>query len=97
MNEILNLMDLEALARRFLDLIPNLLVVKNCGSSSVDLLVRVWIDDAGSEQPVYVAVMGASKRALDAAGIEIPLHHLRLFLEDVRKPMWDKAAGLLAR
>jgi small-conductance mechanosensitive channel len=72
-------------------------VVKSLGSSSVDLLVRVWIDDAGREQPVYFAVMETSKRSLDAAGIEIPFHHLQLFVEDVRDPVWEKAAGLLAR
>jgi small-conductance mechanosensitive channel len=66
------------------------------GSSSVDLEVRVWIENAGHEQPIYVKVMEASKRALDAAGIEIPYHHLQLFVEDVRQRVWKQAAKLPA-
>ena len=70
-------------------------VVTGLGSSSVDFNARVWIHDAGREQPVYYAVMEAAKLALDAAGIEIPYHHLQLFVEDVRDRVWQKAAALL--
>jgi small conductance mechanosensitive channel len=47
-------------------------VVKVCGESSVDLLVRVWIDDAADEMPTRYAVTEAAKKSLDKAGIEIP-------------------------
>ncbi len=69
-------------------------VVKELGASSVDLLVRVWIDDAGEELPVHYAVMEASKRALDAAGIQIPFHHLQLFVDQVEDRVWESVARL---
>jgi small conductance mechanosensitive channel len=69
-------------------------VVKELGASSVDLLVRVWIEDAAQEMPVYFAVMEASKRALDAAGIQIPFHHLQLFVDQVEDRVWESAARL---
>jgi small conductance mechanosensitive channel len=69
-------------------------VVTQLGSSSVDMNVRVWIDEAGLEQPVFCRVMEASKLALDAAGIEIPYHHLQLFIENVDDRVWQKAASL---
>jgi small conductance mechanosensitive channel len=67
------------------------------GDSSVNLLVRVWIDEAAWERPVFYRVMEASKAALDAAGIEIPFPHLQLFVEDVRERVWSRAAGLMGR
>jgi small conductance mechanosensitive channel len=69
-------------------------VVEELGASSVDLLVRVWIEDAGDEQPVLYAVMEASKRALDAAGIQIPFHHLQLFVDQVEDRVWESMARL---
>jgi small conductance mechanosensitive channel len=71
-------------------------VVKQLGASSVDLIVRVWIENAQYEMPVYYRVMEASKLALDAAGIQIPYHHLQLFIESVDDKIWEKA-GRLAR
>ncbi len=70
------------------------IVVEQLGSSSVDMFVRVWIDDAKNEKPVYYSVMEASKLALDAAGIEIPYHHLQLFIENVEDRVWEKARQL---
>jgi small conductance mechanosensitive channel len=67
------------------------------GDSSVNLLVRVWIDQAAWERPVFYRVMEASKAALDEAGIEIPFPHLQLFVEDVRERVWSRAAGLMGR
>ena len=64
-------------------------VVTQLGGSSVDLMLRVWIDEAAHERRVFAAVIEAAKRALDAADIEIPFPHLQLFVEDVRKPVWD--------
>ncbi len=70
------------------------LVVTELGSSSVNMNVRVWIQDAADEQPVFFRVMEASKLALDEAGIEIPYHHLQLFIENVEDRVWQKASGL---
>ncbi len=71
-------------------------VVTQLGGSSVDLMVRVWIDSAALERRVFASVIEESKRALDAADIEIPFPHLQLFVEDVREPVWrgvERAVG----
>ena len=70
------------------------LVVTELGASSVNMNVRVWIDEASREQPVYHRVMEASKVGLDAAGIEIPYHHMQLFLENIDERVWRQAASL---
>ncbi len=69
-------------------------VVTQLGSSSVDMIVRIWIEDAKDEKAVFYRVMEESKLALDAAGIEIPFHHLQLFIENVEDRVWDKAQQL---
>lgn len=66
-------------------------VVTELGGSSVNMNVRVWIDEAEQEQPVFFRVMEASKLALDAAGIEIPYPHLQLFVENVQDRVWKSA------
>jgi small conductance mechanosensitive channel len=71
-------------------------VVEALGPSSVDLKLRVWIDDASRERPVFCSVMEASKLALDAAGIQIPYHHLQLFVENVDERVLSRVAGLPA-
>jgi small-conductance mechanosensitive channel len=58
--------------------------------------VRVWVDDASQERPVYFRVMEASKLALDAAGIQIPYHHLQLFVENVDDQLLRRVADLQA-
>ena len=70
------------------------LVVTELGASSVNMNVRVWIDQAIDEEPVFSRVLEASKGALDAAGIEIPYHHLQLFIENVEDRVWQKLAHL---
>jgi small conductance mechanosensitive channel len=75
---------------------PADIVVEACGSSSVDLYVRVWIEKARDEQPVRYRVMEASKLALDAAGIQIPFPHLQLFFDDVEERVIEKAMRLRA-
>lgn len=70
------------------------LVVTEMGASSVNMNVRVWIDEAADEQPVYFRVMEASKLALDQAGVEIPYPHLQLFVENVEDRVWEKAGAL---
>lgn len=64
-------------------------VVSGLGGSSVDLLVRVWITTAERRQPTHFAVVEAAKRALDAAGIQIPYPHLQLFVDDVEERVWE--------
>jgi small-conductance mechanosensitive channel len=57
--------------------------------------LRVWIAHADREIAIFHRVMEESKLALDAAGIEIPYHHLQLFVEKVEDRVWEKVAGLL--
>jgi small-conductance mechanosensitive channel len=72
-------------------------VVTEMGASSINLEVRVWIDQASVERPVFFRVMEASKLALDEAGIEIPYPHLQLFVENVEDRVWQSAAALTNR
>jgi len=65
-------------------------VVEGCGSSSVDLILRVWIEDASQRQTVYFKAMEEGKRALDAAGIQIPFPHLQLFWDDIEPRVVEK-------
>ena len=69
-------------------------VVEGCGSSSVDLKLRIWIEDASERQTVYFVAMEEAKRALDAAGIQIPFPHLQLFWDDIEPRVVEKL-GLL--
>ena len=71
-------------------------VVEALGASSVDMKIRVWVEDASHERPAFYSVMEASKLALDAAGIQIPYHHMQLFVEDVDDRVWSKVANLQA-
>lgn len=70
-------------------------VVTACGSSSVDLDVRVWVDDAGLERPTFHLVMERCKLALDRAGIQIPYPHLQLFVDSVEERVWTRTAELI--
>ncbi len=47
-------------------------VVRNFGDSSVDLQLRVWIDDARKRMNTISAITDNVKTAFDDAGIEIP-------------------------
>lgn len=69
-------------------------VVEACGSSSVDLNLRVWIEDAAQRQTIYFEAMEAGKRALDAAGIQIPFPHLQLFWDDIQPRVVEKLSAL---
>lgn len=75
---------------------PPDIVVKECGSSSIDLLMRVWIDHSRDEMPVRYRVMEAAKLALDEAGIQIPFPHLQLFFDDVEERVVEKFGKLRA-
>lgn len=73
-------------------------VVAGLGASSVDLHVRVWVDRARQEKPVFFRTIEACKVALDAAGIQIPFPHLQLFVDSVADEVWtglesSKASG----
>lgn len=57
---------------------PPDVVVTELADSGVNLYVRVWIDDARDEKPVFFRAIEASKVALDEAGIEIPFPHRQL-------------------
>jgi len=72
---------------------PNV-VVEGCGSSSVDLNLRIWIEDASERQTVYFEAMEEAKRALDAAGIQIPFPHLQLFWDDIQPRVVEKLGRL---
>ena len=47
-------------------------VVRNFGESSVDLQLRVWIDDARQRMNTTSYITDRVKEAFDAEGIEIP-------------------------
>ncbi len=69
-------------------------VTESLGGSSVNLLVRVWIDDMSEEKPVFFRTLEACKLALDEAGIQIPYPHLQLFVDNVEDRVWSKMASL---
>ncbi|CAN5745660.1 mechanosensitive ion channel family protein [soil metagenome] len=53
-------------------------VVSSLGDSGVNLLVRVWIKDASIERRTFYRTVETTKRALDAAGINIPYPHMHI-------------------
>ena len=48
------------------------MVVRNFGNSSVDLQLRVWINEARRRMDTISFVIDQVKEAFDEAGIEIP-------------------------
>ena len=56
-------------------------VVKGLGTAGIDLLVRVWIDDAALDRPVYFRVTEACKEALDRAGLQTPSPQIQLLVD----------------
>jgi small conductance mechanosensitive channel len=69
-------------------------VAEGLGASSIDLNVRVWINDPFQERPTKFRVVEACKNALDEAGIQIPFPHLQLFVDDVEDRVIQKMAAL---
>jgi small conductance mechanosensitive channel len=69
-------------------------VVESLGDSSVNLLVRVWLETAEGLQRATSAVVEASKVALDGAGIQIPFPHLQLFIDDVEERVIKKVVQM---
>ncbi len=70
-------------------------VARSLGDSSVNLEIRVWIDEAEQEMPVEARVVEAAKVALDNAGISIPFPHLQLFVDQVEPRVWEGARTLM--
>ncbi|HLL88993.1 MAG TPA: mechanosensitive ion channel family protein [Tepidisphaeraceae bacterium] len=56
-------------------------VVTACADSSVNLAFSFWIEDESIELKIKYEYLERAKKALDAAGIEIPFPHVQLFLE----------------
>lgn len=77
------------------DIEPEVAVI-SLGNSSVDLHVRVWIENPGRLRPTQAAIVERSKKALDAAGIEIPFPHLQLFLDGIKDPAMQQLAQVRA-
>ena len=67
-------------------------IVTDLGDSSVNMQLRFWIQDPLYKFSLQFEYTEKCKKALDAAGIEIPFPHLQLFLErseglaDLAKP-----------
>ncbi len=67
---------------------PPDVVVTALADSSVNLAIRVWIEDGEYRRPVYAEILESSKAALDQAGIQIPFPHLQLFVDKVEDRVW---------
>jgi small-conductance mechanosensitive channel len=72
-------------------------VTDSLGDSSVNLLVRVWIDEASDRPKTMCAVVEQAKVALDEAGIQIPFPHLQLFVDSVEDRVWEGLARTLPK
>jgi len=58
--------------------------VKELNDSSVDMALRLWVKDAGSEVPVRFDHTERVREALREADIEIPFPHLQLFIDEAK-------------
>lgn len=56
-------------------------VVKECADSSVNLMLRFWIEDESVEFLIRYEYVERAKKALDAAGISIPFPHVQLLVD----------------
>ncbi|MEA2711821.1 MAG: hypothetical protein QOF78_4422 [Phycisphaerales bacterium] len=65
--------------------------VRACAASSVDLMLHFWIKEEAYEDAMQWEYLEKAKKALDAAGIEIPFPHVQLLLEET--PALEKLAG----
>jgi small-conductance mechanosensitive channel len=66
-------------------------VVRECGDSSVNLMMHFWITEERYEDAMVFEYLEKAKEALDAAGIEIPFPHVQLLLE--KTPAVELLAG----
>ncbi len=70
------------------------IVVSDLGDSSVNLLLRVWVDNGDQKPAIRAAVLELAKTALDKAGIQIPFPHLQLFVDNVEDRVWQDLSRL---
>ena len=57
-------------------------IVVECAESSVSMKLRFWVEDESIEKKIRYEYLEKTKKAFDAAGIEIPFPHMQLFVED---------------
>lgn len=60
---------------------PNV-VVTALDASSVNLMLRFWVENPMDQYPFMFEYMEKAKKKLDEAGIQIPFPHLQLFVEE---------------
>jgi small conductance mechanosensitive channel len=60
---------------------PPLVVVVECAASSVNLMFRIWITDEAMEKSIFCEYLEKAKKALDAAGIDMPFPHMQILLD----------------
>ena len=70
--------------------------VTELGDSSVTLTLRVWCRDGADAPSITNDLLEASKKALDAAGIEIPFPTRSVVLNDARPASETPATSLEA-
>jgi small conductance mechanosensitive channel len=56
-------------------------VVDQCADSSVNLILRLWVENESLEMAIRFEYTEKAKKALDEAGIQIPFPHMQLILE----------------
>ncbi|UJF23900.1 mechanosensitive ion channel [Suttonella sp. R2A3] len=61
-------------------------MVKELGDSSVNVLMRIWLsdEDLGRYPTIRMTILEAAKKALDAHEIEIPFPHLQLHIDGAK-------------
>ena len=59
-----------------------IVIVTGLDASSVNLQLRFWVENPIEHFSIFWEYTEKSKKALDAAGIEIPFPHLQLFVEN---------------
>ncbi|MDX1578680.1 MAG: mechanosensitive ion channel family protein [Gemmatimonadota bacterium] len=69
---------------RFVDRVDPQVVVTELGDSSVNMQLRVFIEDASEELPVRWEYVERVRVALREADIEIPFPHLQLFIDEAK-------------
>lgn len=68
-------------------------VLTEMGDSSVNFELRFWLKNPHLEVPIGLDYQERIKRALDAAGIEIPFPHLSLYVERLPREETPGPAG----
>jgi small conductance mechanosensitive channel len=65
-------------------------IVSELADSSVNLLVRAWVNDPARELGIAPKLRENCKTALDDAGIEIPFPHLQLHIDGMKDEVATK-------